>query len=53
MRGIFIAAGPAFKRGANVAPFENIQVYDILARVLGVKPAMNDGDIAFAGTVLR
>lgn len=53
MRGIFVAAGPAFKQGAAVRAFENVQVYNVLARVLGVKPAPNDGDAGFAGTVLR
>jgi hypothetical protein len=53
MRGIFVAAGPAFKSGVTVPAFENIQIYDTLARVLGVTPARNDGDPEFATTVLR
>jgi hypothetical protein len=43
MRGIFIAAGPAFKRGATVPPFENVNIYNALAHVLRVPPANNDG----------
>lgn len=53
MRGIFYAAGPAFRQGVRVAPFENVSVYRILARVLGVPPAANDGDPAVARAVLR
>jgi predicted AlkP superfamily pyrophosphatase or phosphodiesterase len=53
MHGIFIAAGPAFKRGARVPAFENIHLYDALAQVLGVPPAPNDGDPAVARTLLR
>ena len=49
MRAIFIAAGPAFKRGVVIEPFENIQVYDVMAKILGLKPAPNDGD----GSVTR
>ena len=36
MRGIFVAAGPAFKRGVSVPPFENVSVYNVLTSVLGV-----------------
>ena len=53
MRAIFIAHGPAFKKGRVVAPFENIQVYNIMARILGLKPAANDGDYRVARQVLR
>jgi predicted AlkP superfamily pyrophosphatase or phosphodiesterase len=53
MRGIFIAAGPAFKRGIVVPAFENVHVYDALAAALGVKPEKNDGDMAVANTLLR
>jgi predicted AlkP superfamily pyrophosphatase or phosphodiesterase len=53
MRGIFVAAGPAFRIGVTVPAFENINIYDTLSQVLHVAPAANDGDIAFAKTVLR
>lgn len=53
MRAIFIAAGPAFKRGATVAPFENVSVYNVLAKVLGVTPAPNDGDPSVITSILR
>jgi predicted AlkP superfamily pyrophosphatase or phosphodiesterase len=53
MHGIFVAAGPAFKSGVTISPFENINIYDTLSQVLGVMPAANDGDMAFAKNVLR
>jgi predicted AlkP superfamily pyrophosphatase or phosphodiesterase len=53
MRAIFIAAGPAFKRGVTVAPFENVSIYTVLARILGVTPAPNDGDPSVATRLLR
>jgi len=53
MHGIFIAAGPAFKSGVTIPPFENVNIYDTLTQVLGVMPAHNDGDMAFTKTVLR
>jgi predicted AlkP superfamily pyrophosphatase or phosphodiesterase len=43
MRAIFIAHGDRFKKGRVVPPFENVQVYNIMARLLGLKPAPNDG----------
>ena len=53
MRGIFVASGPAFKNGVVLPPFENIHIYDALARVLGVTPASNDGDPAVARSMLK
>ena len=53
MRGIFVAAGPAFKRGVTVSPFENVNIYNALARVLRVTPAPNDGGEDVANMLLR
>lgn len=53
MQGIFVAAGPSFRRAAQVAAFENVQVYHVLAMALGVPPAPNDGDPAVARQLLR
>jgi predicted AlkP superfamily pyrophosphatase or phosphodiesterase len=53
MRGIFVAAGPAFKAGAEVPAFENVHIYDLLARVLGVTPAPNDGRASVGEAMLR
>ncbi len=44
MRAIFIAHGSAFKKGTVIEPFENIQVYNVMARILGLTPAPNDGN---------
>ncbi|ALN87079.1 phosphodiesterase-nucleotide pyrophosphatase [Lysobacter capsici] len=46
MRAIFLARGPAFKRGASIPAFDNVDVYPLLARLIGIRPAKNDGDIA-------
>jgi predicted AlkP superfamily pyrophosphatase or phosphodiesterase len=43
MRAIFIAHGLAFKKGAVIEPFENVQVYIVMTRILGLRPAPNDG----------
>lgn len=52
MRAIFIAHGSAFKRGAVIEPFENIHVYNVMTRILGLTPAPNDGNDAVASAVL-
>jgi len=53
MRGILIAAGPAFKRGVTVPPIENVHLYEVFNAVLGLTPAKNDGDPAVARTLLQ
>jgi len=53
MRGIFIAAGPAFKQHVTVPAFHNVNIYSTLAAVLNIQPAANDGDSNFAKQVLR
>lgn len=53
MRAIFIAHGRAFKRGIRVNPFENIHIYNVMTKILGLKPAPNDGDNRLARILLR
>lgn len=44
MRGLFIAVGPAFKRGVQIPEVENIHIYNLLCAAAGLTPAKNDGD---------
>jgi predicted AlkP superfamily pyrophosphatase or phosphodiesterase len=44
MAAIFLARGPAFQRGRVLPAFDNVHVYPLLARLLGLTPAPNDGD---------
>jgi predicted AlkP superfamily pyrophosphatase or phosphodiesterase len=53
MRAIFVGHGPAFKQSLVVEPFENVGVYNVMAEILGLKPASNDGGYAAARAVLR
>ncbi len=46
MHGLFAAAGPGIREGLVVKPFQNIDVYDFMCRVLNLTPAPNDGDPA-------
>ena len=37
---------PDFRRGMELPPFDNVDVYPLLARLLGIAPLANDGEIA-------
>ena len=52
MRAIFIAHGRAFKKGTVIEPFENVQVYNMMTRILGLKAAPNDGNEITANAAL-
>ncbi len=52
MRAVFVAAGPAFRSGAQVADFDNVDIYPLLARLIGVKPKTGDGDLRELQTIL-
>jgi alkaline phosphatase D len=45
MQATFIAKGPGFVEHTVVEPFENIELYGLVACLLGVTPAKTDGDI--------
>ncbi|TDF41831.1 alkaline phosphatase family protein [Alteromonadaceae bacterium M269] len=45
MRASFLASGPAFKSKEVVEAFDNVEVYGIVACVLGIEPAGTNGDI--------
>lgn len=45
MHALFVANGPSFGSGVVLAPFDNVDVYPLMARLLGITPRANDGDI--------
>ena len=53
MQATFIAHGKAFKKGLIAEPFENIQVYNLMCSILGLKPAKNDGDFEKVKNLLK
>lgn len=60
MMVIFRAAGPDFKQGYEApftegeqSAFRNVDVYPLLCRLLGVKPAATDGDIHRIEKILK
>ncbi|MHB1058801.1 MAG: alkaline phosphatase family protein [Rhodanobacter sp.] len=44
MQALFVAHGPAFRVGATVPSFPNVDVYPLMAHLLDLPPAPNDGD---------
>jgi predicted AlkP superfamily pyrophosphatase or phosphodiesterase len=53
MHGIFVASGPAFRQGLDLPPFENVDTYELLCRLLQLPPAPNDGDPESTRAALR
>jgi len=52
MRAVFAARGPYFRPGSTLAPFESVHLYTLMAHILGVEPAANDGDLDVFAPVL-
>lgn len=53
MEAIFYAAGPSFKEHVEVPAMANVNLYLMIARLLGVRPAPNDGDSAVVQQLFR
>ncbi len=53
MRSVFVASGPAFRKGVVLAPFDNVDIYPLLAHLLDVTPAANDGDLSSTAAALK
>jgi predicted AlkP superfamily pyrophosphatase or phosphodiesterase len=52
MRAFLVARGPAFRQGVVVPPFTNVHLYALMAHILGLRPAPNDGVIDSAAPLL-
>lgn len=53
MMATFVGHGDAFKRGYVAEPFANIEVYNLMCKILKLKPAKNDGDLDRVKGMLR
>jgi predicted AlkP superfamily pyrophosphatase or phosphodiesterase len=53
MRAVFVAHGPAFKPGVVLPVFDNVDVYPLLARLIGVKGDKGDGALGPVKPALR
>ena len=46
MKAIFFAAGPDIRPGVTVASFENVNVYPLIARILGLQTGQSTARFA-------
>jgi predicted AlkP superfamily pyrophosphatase or phosphodiesterase len=53
MQGLLIVSGPQFRAGVMVPPIQNIHLYEMMARVLSLRPAANDGSRAATNGFFR
>lgn len=53
MRAFFVASGPDFVPGARLPAFDNVDIYPLLAHLLRITPAPNDGTLDTFRPALR
>jgi len=53
MKASFFAAGPDIVAGKTVAPFENVNLYPMLAHLLGLTAPKSDGDLNVLAEILH
>lgn len=53
MRAIFFATGPQIRAGVAVPPFANVNVYPLIAEILGLPIGKIDGDVKVLDGILK
>ena len=53
MRALFLAVGPDIRPNSNLEPFENVNVYPLLAKILGLNPPQVDGTLNVLSKILK
>jgi alkaline phosphatase D len=53
MRAIFFAEGPDIRPGTRLKPFENVNVFPMIVKILGLKSPSVDGSANVLSTALR
>jgi predicted AlkP superfamily pyrophosphatase or phosphodiesterase len=53
MQAVFVAHGPAFRVGAKVPAFPNVDVYPLMTHLLDLPPAANDGNYDAVKSMLK
>ncbi len=43
---IFMAHGPAFKKGYKIKSFKNVDIYPLMCYILGIEPATHNGSLS-------
>ncbi len=50
---IFYAAGPAFKKNFTFRELKNVDVYNLVCRIIDIKPSPNDGNSKIVRKILK
>jgi predicted AlkP superfamily pyrophosphatase or phosphodiesterase len=53
MKAIFFAAGPDIKAGVRLEPFENVNLYPFMAKMLGLREPVVDGTLDVLAPALK
>ena len=53
MRAIFYAVGPDIRPNTTIPPFENVNIYPLIATILGLDTTPTDGDVTVLAPILR
>jgi hypothetical protein len=53
MKAIFFAAGPEIRPGVTVPSFENVDVYPLIAWILGLHTGPIDGQLGLLKGILK
>jgi predicted AlkP superfamily pyrophosphatase or phosphodiesterase len=53
MFAIFYAVGPSFRKNYRLKELNNVDVYNLICKILNIRPAKNDGDPAHIKGMIR
>ncbi len=53
MRALFVAVGPDIRPGSVLEPFENVNVYPLVAAILGLNAPKVDGSLSVLSKILK
>jgi hypothetical protein len=53
MRALFLAVGPDIRPTSTLGPFENVNVYPLIAKILGLNPPEVDGTLNILSKILK
>jgi predicted AlkP superfamily pyrophosphatase or phosphodiesterase len=53
MRALFLAVGPDIRPGTKLEPFENVNVYPLVAKILGLDAPQVDGSLNVLSNILK
>jgi predicted AlkP superfamily pyrophosphatase or phosphodiesterase len=53
MRALFLAVGPDIRPGSKLEPFENVNIYPLVAKILGLDPPQVDGSLNVLSKILK